>query len=337
MRARHELQTWLVLAVLLLAGLAQAASVTLVWDAPTTNTDGSPLTDLGGYRLYQRQQGEPYGSATTIAAPTTTGTASDLLAGVTYCWVVTAYDLSGHESERSHEVCFTVPAPAGPGQATNLVLTWTVQAPQTAPAGLVAHYRFDEGTGTTAQDSSELGHHGTLQGGPIWEAGQAGMALRFDGVDDFVAVPDAPALDLGAQGSMMAWVRLETLGRWHSVIAKGQANTDPAHNYGLEITDTNRIRCILGNGTAALRLDASVSPVTGQFYHLACTWDGSTVRLYINGTLDRSTAQTVTPAANSAPLFIGQFGGNVDRLDGTIDEVRLYHRALNAAEVQAAM
>jgi hypothetical protein len=53
--------------------------------------------------------------------------------------------------------------------------------------------------------------------------------------------------------------------------------------------------------------------------------------------VDVSVAQSLTPAANSAPLYIGQFGGNTDRLHGVIDEVRIYNRALSPAEVQQAM
>jgi hypothetical protein len=56
--------------------------------------------------------------------------------------------------------------------------------------------------------------------------------------------------------------------------------------------------------------------------------------LYIDGALNASTAQNLTPAGNAAPLFIGQFGGNSDQLNGVIDEVRIYNRALTQAEIQ---
>jgi hypothetical protein len=75
----------------------------------------------------------------------------------------------------------------------------------------------------------------------------------------------------------------------------------------------------------------------GQFRHLTCTWNGTTLSLYIDGVLNNSTAQTITPAGNTSPLYIGQFGGNADRLNGTIDEVRIYNRALSQAEIQQDM
>jgi hypothetical protein len=61
------------------------------------------------------------------------------------------------------------------------------------------------------------------------------------------------------------------------------------------------------------------------------------MNLYINGALNRSVARTVTPVGNTAQLFLGQFGGNKDQFDGTIDEVRIYNRALTQAEIQTDM
>ena len=156
-------------------------------------------------------------------------------------------------------------------------------------------------------------------------------------MDDYVAVADSASVDLGGTGTMEAWVRLDTLNRWHGVIAKGSANSDPVHNYALEVTDTNRVRCILGNGGTAVVVDSATTLAAGVFRHLACTWNGTTVALYLDGVLSASTAQTITPVGNAALLSLGQFGGNSDRLDGTLDEVRLYNRALSAAELQQDM
>jgi hypothetical protein len=76
---------------------------------------------------------------------------------------------------------------------------------------------------------------------------------------------------------------------------------------------------------------------TGTFYHLACTWDGTNLKLYINGSQNQSVAQTITPAPNTSPLYIGQFGASSDFASGVIDDVRLYNRALSATEVTTDM
>lgn len=213
----------------------------------------------------------------------------------------------------------------------------TTPASQTLQ-GLVAAYAFQEGSGTSTADGSGNVNGGTLTNGPVWTTqGKYGNGLSFDGVNDYVSVADKAMLDLGATGTIEAWTKLNAINRWHSVIAKGNSNSDPAHNYALEITNANRVRCILGGGSSSRTLDSTITMTTNQFRHLACTWNGSTLSLYIDGNLNITTAQNLTPTANTAPLFIGQFGGNSDRLNGLIDEVRIYNRALTQAEIQFDM
>jgi hypothetical protein len=92
--------------------------------------------------------------------------------------------------------------------------------------------------------------------------------------------------------------------------------------------------CSLGNGVSAIVVRSSSTAQAGLFYHVACVWNGTTVQLFVNGVLNVSAAQSLTPAVNTSPLYIGQFGGNADRLGGVVDEVRIYNRALTQAEVQ---
>jgi hypothetical protein len=202
----------------------------------------------------------------------------------------------------------------------------------------MASYRFGEGIGTGTADGSANGNGGTLVNGPLWTAaGKYGTAINFDGSNDFVRVPDSPSLDIGLAGTIEAWVKLDRLNLWHGVVAKADANRNQSHNYALEVNKTNRWMCILGNGISSITLQSPAAPQTNQFYHVACVWNGTSVQLYVGGTPVASTLQLLTPLANTSPLYIGQFGGNTDRLDGTIDEVRIYKRALTQAEVQADM
>ena len=75
-----------------------------------------------------------------------------------------------------------------------------------APSNLVAYWKFDEGSGTTAADSSGNGNTGTLINGPLWTAGKAGNALYFDGIDDNVTVLDSASLHLSSAFTLSAWV-----------------------------------------------------------------------------------------------------------------------------------
>ena len=144
--------------------------------------------------------------------------------------------------------------------------------------GLRAGYNFNDGAGTSVSDASGNALTGAIAGGATWTTpGRFGGALTFDGIDDHVTVGPSPLLNL-TTGTVEAWVRLDTLGRWHGVVAKGNANSDPSHNYAIEITDGNLVTCVIGNGTSSNGVTSTTQIAAQQFYHLACTWDGSQLR-----------------------------------------------------------
>jgi len=226
-----------------------------------------------------------------------------------------------------------------PTTATAITVTVSNTAPPPPPPTTArATYPFSEGAGLATADTSGNANNGTLVNGPLWTTGgKYGNAISFDGVNDYVSAPDSSTLDLGATGTIEAWVKFDTLNRWHGIMAKGNANNDAVHNYALEINSSNKPLCIFGNGSSARQVTSGTSITAGAFIHFACTWDGSTIRLYINGVLNTSGSQTFVPGANASLLYIGQYGGNADRLDGIIDEVRIYDRARSATEIQSDM
>jgi|GEM_PF-403940 len=291
------------------------AGVTAVAVSPSrVDVSWSASTDDVGVTGYEVRRNGALIAATTGTAHGDTG----LAPGTTYTYTVSALDAAGNASPESAPVSATTPA--------------------SPVAGLIAAYAMQAASGTVAADTSANGNHGTLINGPSWTtAGKYGSGLAFDGVDDHVVVPDSGSLDLGAQGTIAAWVQFRALDRWQGIIAKGDVNQNSRHNYAVELSPSNRFRCFWGNGIASVSLTSNVVPVANQFYHVACVWTGQRLQLYIDGTLDVSSAQTITPAANTSPLYIGQFGGDVDRLNGIVDEVRIFNRALTQPEIQDAM
>jgi alpha-mannosidase len=288
----------------LTATAVSASQINLAW---TAATDNSGVT---GYRVTR--------DGTVIATTSATSFSNTGLSPqTTYTYTVAAVDAATNVS-----------ASSSPASATTAALP--------TGTGLVGAYRFGEGAGPTTADVSGNGNGGTLVNGAAWTtAGKFGGAINFDGVDDHVRVADSSSLDLGSKGTIEAWVRLDRVNRWASVVAKGNTNTDPSHNYALELANSGRWLCVLGNGVSAIALRSSSAPQTNRYYHVACVWNGSTVQLYVDGALNATAAQSLTPAVNAGPLYIGQFGGNADRLDGIVDEVRVYNRALTQAEIQS--
>jgi hypothetical protein len=203
-----------------------------------------------------------------------------------------------------------------------------------AQTGLVAAYSFNEGTGTTVADASGNGNHGTISNATWSASGKYGAALSFNGSTSRIDIPDSPSLDLTTGMTMEAWVRPTTLSAWRTVLMKEQ----PAGLvYGLYAnSDTNRpsAHVNLGSetdtrGTAQLALNT--------WTHLAATYDGSTLRIFVNGVQASSRTLGGSILTSASALRIG--GNSIwgEYFAGLIDEVRIYNRALTAAEIQTDM
>jgi hypothetical protein len=205
---------------------------------------------------------------------------------------------------------------------------------RTAPAvGLVAAYGFNEGLGLTANDASGTGNNGALAG-PVWNAaGRFGQALSFDGINDWVTVPDANSLDLTTGLTVEAWVRPTDLSGWRTVVIKeiggGEAYTLYASEGSVPVAYINVSGDLDAPGTTSLTLNT--------WTHLAATYDNAALRLYVNGSQVGSRALTGSIIPTSGPLRIGGNAPFAEFFKGLIDEVRVYNRALSPAEIQQDM
>ena len=231
------------------------------------------------------------------------------------------------------------------GPVTNYTFT-NVQATHTIHAtfvsvdpneGLVARWPLNEGSGGTIVDAAGNGLDGNLTGAPGWVAGTMGLALALDGTTQYALVPDDPLLDLASQITLSAWIKPSKLGT-ANVVAKASFVGTIIPGYELNLSSTGK-PFVRFNASDTYRVNGATSyPTTGDTWmHLAATYDGSVIRLYVNGALDGSLASTFTISANDEPLGIGaQSDGNTGRLfQGALDEVRIYDRALSAGAIQA--
>jgi len=195
----------------------------------------------------------------------------------------------------------------------------------------VAAYGFNEGSGTVVTDVSGNGNNGTISGATWTASGKYGTALSFNGTNALVTINNAASLQLTSGMTLEAWVYPTTVSnKWRDVIYKGN------NNYYLEGSSNNSRRPALG-GTFGSPIYGTAALTANTWTHLAGTYDGATMSLYINGVQVTSRAQTGAIATSTNPLQIGGDSIYGQFFVGRIDEVRVYSRALSAAEIQSDM
>jgi PKD repeat protein len=213
------------------------------------------------------------------------------------------------------------------GSATAISVTVS----NSTKAGLVAAYNFNAGSGTTILDASGTNNKGTFGTGVTWTTqGKFGAGLLFDGTSGKVTIPDSASLRLSTAMTLEAWVKPSTVdGKWRDVIYKGN------DNYYLSASSTNG-----GKPAGRAGLNKLYGPATlpiNAWTHIATTYDGTTLRFYVNGGQVSSAGVSggITTSAN--PLQIGGDAIYGQYFRGVIDEVRIYSRALSPLEIQTDM
>ena len=199
-----------------------------------------------------------------------------------------------------------------------------------ADPDLVGWWELDESSGTVASDSSGNGNDGTVNGGAKWVPGVLKGGLEFDGVDDWV--------DTGNKDHLIHW----TLACWATspaAPAKGSPS-GPMNRKGNYQINWNHSSATY-QGAVVMNVDGSwhaakFEPLEANtWYHLAATYDGSALNAYRDGVLITSTPVSGTPQDVTQELQLGSAGARY--FGGTLDDVRLYKRALTVDEIQVVM
>ena len=180
------------------------------------------------------------------------------------------------------------------------------------------------------------GNNGTLQNGATFAAGLVGQAFSFNGLNQFVSVPDSPNLDFGASSPITVdlWAfRTATNPVMHLVGKRNDCSASSTEiNYQMALNTVSGEGLVFGSGfgnEAATGIDLPLNAWT----FLAGTFDGTTWRLYVNGLLKTTAGGNLGPI-NAAPLEIGG-SGSCATFGGLIDEVEIFNRALSGQEIQA--
>jgi hypothetical protein len=215
--------------------------------------------------------------------------------------------------------------------------TGTIQNDDVPGAGgLIAAYAFEESTGSTTADATGKGHTGTVTGTDWADDGKNGRGLWFPTGNNWVTIADANDLDLTNGMTIEAWVNPFGLGGWNTILMK--EGTGSQFGYALYANDNSpwpAVTVQIANvdrsavGTTAIPLNT--------WSHVAATYDGTTLRLYVNGVQVGSRAQTGTLRTTTGPLRLGGNDLWGEYFHGIMDDVRIYNRALTQTEIQTDM
>jgi len=199
---------------------------------------------------------------------------------------------------------------------------------------LVGWWTFDEGAGTTAFDASGNGNDGILNGDPEWVEGIYGGAIAFDGDGDFVDCGADDSLVIRDEITVACWIKVAAFTRtWEAIIAMGDDSYRMSRGPGTG--DSIHFGC---NGPSGGNLDATTVVTTDTWRHVVLVYDGVNKYVYIDGVEDARVASTGQINISSYNLHIGQNSQQGNRfLEGLVDEVRIYNRALTPDEVQIIM
>ena len=223
--------------------------------------------------------------------------------------------------------------------------SFTIARPSTLNFGLVGHWTFD-GTDVTDKvyDKSGQGNHGYFIGGATTTAkvkGKIGQALNFDGVDDYVDMGNTNSLRItGTTISVSAWVRPTTSSVYKGVVAK--YGSVGQRSYLLYLTNTYKPSFLIVSGGSVYHNDGAGNTDTvpkNEWSFLTGTFDGRYVRIYRNGVLkhttDIGTSGNAIDDSTTQPAEMGRYDDSGNYYNNSIDEVRIYNRALSASEVKA--
>ena len=289
----------------LAAATISQTQIDLVW---TDNSDNE-----GGFRIERKlSSGGTYNEIATVTSSVTIYQDITLTSNTEYCYRVRAYNTSGN-SEYSNEDC----------AATNPI------------PGFSGHWKLDEGSGTTIIDASGSGNDGAVIGSPVWVTGIDGQALDLDGTNDYALVADDASLDIVNAITLAAWIKPEEI-ESQSIIKKAILGT--TNGYELSLSHNGRAYFRINEAASGdtYRINATSSyPIDGNTWmHIACTYDGTNIRIYVNGVENAIEVPcTISISENTLDLGIGAQPDGSDRFQGTLDDLQVYSFALSDSQI----
>jgi len=194
---------------------------------------------------------------------------------------------------------------------------------------LISYWSLNENQGSTATDNT--GRNNGLVYQPDWTTGVSGSCLKFNGTTTYVSIPNSASLNPVESISMMAWVRTQE-NRTCKIVQKGDWD---GHGLGQGKWDGWQAHIRTADDQSHSLHWLGGLPVVDEWYHLAMTYDGTTLKFYVNGQLRNSKAVPGPLKVNGRTASIGSDNGAQKFFVGEIDEVKILGKALSQAEIQS--
>ena len=204
-----------------------------------------------------------------------------------------------------------------------------------ADKSLVLHLSFDEGSGDTVKDHSSYGNNAKVKGAK-WGEGKFGGGMKF-GAKAYCEIADSDSLDLTTALTISMWAKVSKAGDTQSGIEKqpawqaGEYNLCPEYGGGV-LLQANDLPdgCDDEASTAANILD-------NKWHSIAGTWDGKVIKVYIDGEVKKELPCVGKLKVGNGAAYVGSRGGTARWVLGSLDEIKIYNRALSSAEIKKDM
>jgi hypothetical protein len=206
------------------------------------------------------------------------------------------------------------------------------------PEEMFGWWKFDATSGTTAADSGYGGNPGTLQSGATWVVGAISNAVHLDGTaNGYVSLPVGLGSALN-DFTISTWVKVDANATWARVFDFGSGTGTYMFLSPASGGTSVRYAITTGSSGGEQQLNRAGNLSTGVWHHLAVTLSGSTGVLYVDGVpANTNLSMTLKPSSlgSTTQNYIGKSQWADPNLTGSVDDFRIYSRALNATEVAA--
>lgn len=212
-----------------------------------------------------------------------------------------------------------------------------------SPSSLVGHWAMEENSPTTVLvDSSNYGNNANITGSFSREIGRRGYSQIFTGTTNYALVPNSSSLNITNTITLAAWIK-PNANTTQDVLNKKINGTTNGYELTLSaqtavVSQKVFVRFNQVTSGDTYRVNSTTTyPTDGTWIHIAATYDGTTIRLYVNGTLENSMAASISIASNTLPLGLGAQSDGTREFSGSVDDARVYNTALTQSEIQALM